>query len=398
MVTIQDADKVLRSVYLDAFTEQLNKKVSPFIAAIQKDSQFVKGKDIKWLVKNGVNGGFGGGSETGDLPKPGQNKYVECKAPLVNLYGTIELSDKVIRASRGGGEGAVIDVLNDEMNGLLDAAKENFARQILANGYTYIASGLKAKLTSTTAKFMSIEQGERCKVGMTIDIKMGDNWARGRRITKIDTDSLGITFEPEIPSTEIAAIPSTVAMFQVYVQQEQEGVMFSIMQAFHSGAVSSFYGNPPMDVMSIMGKKYSINSKLTLRKMQEAVDYVEKASGESPNMIVCDYATRMVYIELLKASRSNVDYMHLDGGFTAISYNGIPVVAEKYCPAGCMYFLNTKDFRLAQLCDWQWIEGENGSILRQKDNKAAYTATLVKYANFICTKPYAQYMMMGITV
>ena len=82
--------------------------------------------------------------------------------------------------------------------------------------------------------------------------------------------------------------------------------------------------------------------------------------------------------------------MDLQGGFKAISYNGIPVVADRFIENGTMYLLNTKDFALHQLCDWRWLEDESGKIIRQKAGYPAYTATLVKYADLICSRPYCR--------
>ena len=61
-----------------------------------------------------------------------------------------------------------------------------------------------------------------------------------------------------------------------------------------------------------------------------------------------------------------------------------------------MYLLNTDDFVLHQLCDWKWLEGENGQILRQNPGYPTYSATLVKYAELICDKPCGQAKISGI--
>jgi len=55
-----------------------------------------------------------------------------------------------------------------------------------------------------------------------------------------------------------------------------------------------------------------------------------------------------------------------------------------------MYLLNTNNFTLHQLCDWEWLEGDNGNVLHQIANKACYSATLVKYADLICDRPNGQ--------
>ena len=73
----------------------------------------------------------------------------------------------------------------------------------------------------------------------------------------------------------------------------------------------------------------------------------------------------------------------------------MPVVADKYCGDDELYLVNTADFCLAQLCDWAWLEDEDGKILKQVPGKAAYSATLVKYAELICKKPCGQAKITG---
>ena len=89
--------------------------------------------------------------------------------------------------------------------------------------------------------------------------------------------------------------------------------------------------------------------------------------------------------------------MDLAGGYKAISYAGIPVVSDRFIADDTMYLLNTKEFTLHQLCDWQWLEGEDGRIIKQKQGYPVYNATLVKYADLICDKPSGQAKLTGIT-
>ena len=72
-------------------------------------------------------------------------------------------------------------------------------------------------------------------------------------------------------------------------------------------------------------------------------------------------------------------------------------MSDRFVPANTMYMLNTSEFNLHQLCDWEWIEGEGGNILRQKPGYPAYTATLVKYADLICDQPNGQAKITGIS-
>lgn len=55
-----------------------------------------------------------------------------------------------------------------------------------------------------------------------------------------------------------------------------------------------------------------------------------------------------------------------------------------------IYVLNSKDFIMHQLADWEWLSDENGNIVKMQFNKPIYKATLVKYANILCHNPSKQ--------
>ena len=129
--------------------------------------------------------------------------------------------------------------------------------------------------------------------------------------------------------------------------------------------------------------------------MQSALDTIEENSGSKVNFIVCSWGVRRALASALSKYRQ-METMELAGGYRAVSFNGIPVVADRFCPAGTMYLLNTDDFCLHQLCDWQWLEGEDGKVLKQVAGKPVYTATLVKYAELICNRPCGQGALLGI--
>jgi hypothetical protein len=132
-------------------------------------------------------------------------------------------------------------------------------------------------------------------------------------------------------------------------------------------------------------------------KIQTALDIIEANSGTKINFIVCSWGVRRALIEYYKDFNTVLPTLELEGGFKALSFNGIPILVDRFCPEGSMYLLNTDYFKIHQLCDWQWLEGEDGKILKQIAGKPIYTATLVKYAELICERPNAQGLLYGIT-
>ena len=147
MITMKTADDALKSAYLGVVSEQLNTAINPLLAKIKQSTQDVWGKEIRRLAQYGLNGGVGAGDEDGDLPEAAGNNYEQFVLTLKNLYGTIEISDKAIRASENS-SGAFVNLLNAEMEGLLRASSYNFGRMLFGDG-----SGVLGKVPSYTLWF-----------------------------------------------------------------------------------------------------------------------------------------------------------------------------------------------------------------------------------------------------
>lgn len=381
MVTTQTADNALKSYYLDIVSDQLNLSANPLLAKIGRTTADVWGKDVRKLVRYGVNGGIGAGTEEGALPSAGGNRYAQFTASLKNLYGTVEISDKAIRASANN-EGAFVNLLNDEMEGLVKSSSFNFGRMLFGDG-----SGKLATVTLVSGTEYTVDSVIALAEGMIVDLyASGSAIATGRTVVAVDRSAKKIT---------LSGASVTGAKDAVVVLQNSYGLELTGLGAIFSDSATLYgvtrAGNPWMNPYT-----ETAVGAITENKIQKAMDKVEENAGSTVNFIVCSWGVRRALINELSKSR-HTETLELEGGFRALSFNGIPVVADRFCPEGTMYLLNTEDFRLHQLCDWQWLEGEEGKILRQKVGKPVYTATLVKYAELICSRPCGQAKLSGIT-
>jgi len=165
-ISLASADKALKSFYLDVLTQQLNTNTNPLYTKIKATSNFVYGKDVRKPICFGINGGISAGTETGNLPTAAGNQYLQLTASLKNLYGAIEITDKAIRASENS-KGAVVNLLNAEMEGLLSAAKYNFSRMLYGDG-----SGVLAKITIAAANdsVVTVASAANLVEGMVVNI------------------------------------------------------------------------------------------------------------------------------------------------------------------------------------------------------------------------------------
>lgn len=386
MVTLTSADQALKSLYLGVVADQLNTAVNPLLARFQQTTSDVWGKEIRKVAPFGINGGVGAGTEDGELPSSGGNFYAQFVLSLKNLYGTIEISDKAIRASENN-SGAFVNLLQAEMEGLVKASKFNFGRMLFGDG-----SGKLCKAISANGDSISVDSVSNLIEGMTIDVISNSTKTpivSGCRITSVDRLKQKILVAgPSIQGGTVTDGDFLTVQGSYNKELTGLGAIFSTAGSLYGLTRSGYKWMSPYSTTA---------TEINDVTIQKAIDTLEETAGSIADFIVCSAGVKRAYQDYLITNRTNIDVMNLQGGYKAISYNGIPVVSDRFAPKGTMYILNTGDFKLHQLCDWRWLEGDDGRVIKQVANKPVYTATLVKYADLICDRPIGQAMISGIT-
>ncbi len=386
MVTIQTAENALKTVYLGVVANQLNVNANPLLAKINQSSKDVWGKEIRKVAPIGLNGGIGAGTEDGALPRAAGNNYVQFTSTLKNLYGTIEISDKAIRASENNA-GAFVNLLNAEMEGLIKASAFNLGRMLYGNG-----KGILANITDYTAEKLTVDSTKNLMEGMVVDLYNGDSIKsdNSQRIKNIDRAKKVVTLESKF-------VPDVEKLVDSLVIQNSLNNEITGLGAIFDPKVTKLYGLTKSQNTWMTPYTKSAVGAITDMVIQEAIDTLEEQTGSTVDFITCSSKVKRLYQGYLASFRRNIDVMDLEGGYKAMSYNGIPVISDRFVDDDTMYLLNTKDFTLHQLCDWQWLEGEDGKIIRQTVGYPVYTATLVKYADLICDRPAGQAKLTGIS-
>ena len=393
MVTLTTADSALKEVYLGVLSNQLNTSINPLLAKINQTTADVWGKEIRKLAPYGLNGGIGAGTEDGNLPSSAGNNYAQFVLSLKNLYGRIEISDKAIRASESSA-GAFVNLLNAEMDGLIKASAFNFGRMLYGDG-----SGKLASITENTTTTVTVDSVKNLMEGMVVDIiedEDGTQASNGKslRIKSIDRTNKIVSFEAASFTASAFKTGYGLCVQGSYNNEitglgaifKSEGTLYGLDRSSYSWMVPY-----------IKDIKSTSTTDISEVVMQKAIDELEETADSKVDFMVCSAGVKRNYQSYLSSYRSNVDVMNLEGGFKAISYNGIPVVSDRFAPENTMFLLNTSEFNLHQLCDWSWLEGEDGRVIKQTLGKPTYQATLVKYADIICNKPSGQAKITGIS-
>ncbi len=387
MVTLETANSALKEVYLGVVSNQLNTSINPLLARINQTTSDVWGKEIRKLAPYGINGGIGAGTEDGNLPSSAGNNYAQFVLELKNLYGRVEISDKAIRASENS-EGAFVNLLNAEMDGLIKASAFNFGRMLYGDG-----SGILTTITEDGDNIITVDSVSNLIEGMVVDIisTSGVSIKDGLRIASIDrtnktvkfTTSISGTFKDNCLCVQGSYGKELTGLGAIF---KSNGSLYGLNRENYSWMV------PYMKNIATE----SANTNISETVIQKAIDELDECANSKVDFIVCSAGVKRNYQSYMLSYRTNIDVMNLEGGFKAISYNGIPVVSDRFAPANTMFLLNTSEFNLHQLCDWKWLEGEDGRVIRQTLGKPTYQATLVKYADIICNKPSGQAKISGI--
>jgi len=100
-------------------------------------------------------------------------------------------------------------------------------------------------------------------------------------------------------------------------------------------------------------KKSANNKVLDLKHMREVFTKCVRGGMENkPDFIVTDLDTWIKYAELIDGKTNiqqplgKIGQEFANLGFTQLSFMGVPVVYDEYCPADTMYFINSNTFQL----------------------------------------------------
>ena len=279
------------------------------------------------------------------------------------------------------------------MEGLIKASTFNLGRMLYGDGSGILTKSYQAG--ATTDNWIKVTKNlNNFMEGMIINFYVEDDGvynsdATNLVVTTIDRETGKVYFNKKLgvsidPSVEFPVVQQSYGM-----EITGLGKIFSSDDLYGVSRTNNMWMKPYI--------KTSVGS-ITDVVIQKAIDTLEENTGSNVDFITCSSAVKRAYQSYLSGYKRNVDVMELKGGYKAISYNGIPLVSDRFIGNDEMYLLNTKEFTMHELCDWQWLEGDDGKIIRQIAGHPTYSATLVKYADLICDKPSGQAKLSGITV
>lgn len=385
ILSMQNINEAMKIHYLPGLRYQLDEQTTPFYQRIEKTSKNISGTDIRLALRYGRQGGIGNRpDDTMTMPDPNPRKTRQAQWGTKNIFATIRITDKVIEATKDS-KNAFASMLELELEEALTDAKDNFNRQLFGDG-----SGLMATVSeAVTAKnIIEVSSVRFFAEGQQIDILSSDGVAKvtKREIVIVDDINNTLTLSGE----EFDAVKGDIITIAGNYGQELTG-LGKIMELD-----SSIYGIDRATNKWLNPYTKDLSGELSFLGMQEVMDRIKTRTGNDTDFIMTSYGVRRAYLYLFAMGQRTVNTLDLEGGFKALDYNGLPLVADKYEAEGTMDFLSTKNFTLNRLGDWDWLD-KNGNILSRISNSAIYEAILSFYGDLGCDMIRGQGRLTGIT-
>lgn len=330
------------------------------------------------------NVGSAAGSETLTLPTAGQQQYLQANVTMKYNFHTLSITDVALKASQKSKE-FLVNVLETEYKG----AKEDMQRQLSRQGYG-IGTGVICRVNDASPD-----------ATLTFDTPM---------VGKYPTDyfSVGnaIMASSAADAATSAVYPKITAITGNYTMtiDDATGVADNDYIFLGHNAASPDSSNLNAEIMGLKGliddgtnvatfqglaratynwwKSY-VSSNATQRSLTDALmhdTYLEAKKKGDPTYALTSFDVFSAYGQLLTPDRRYGSEMKLEGGFTGVGFNGIPVVPDYDAPYDELYFIDKSSLSIEDLAPMSFLD-EDGSVLDRSSTQPIWQATLRYYAN-----------------
>lgn len=389
--TISDALKVL---YINPIREFVNMKADPLAARILQTSDNITGyQKIVRAVQIGANGGAGAGTETGQLPVAGENIYKQFENDIMNLYGTVSISDKTMKSATEG-PGSFVNALQRDIDTLVETLKFSVARQIYGDGSGLLCAAKNASSAATTITVADDAILYNILPGLTVDVYNGTTKDSNSpfRVVDVNHTNRTITLNKGLGSA------LTGNGGKIYMQGSKDLELTGLGAIFDTTNVTTLYGITSRTGYAWMTPYIDGNlGELTEWKLQNAINTIEDVYDVNINHIAAGNTAYQYYMELMNYRRAINDVMILEGGHKALKFNGMPLVRNKFLAPASIDVYDTSLFTIDQIADWDWLDDGVHGILQRNARYATYEGSIAKYCNLMCRLPAGIGRLSGIT-
>jgi hypothetical protein len=371
--TLTAADAILKELYVGPIVEQLNQK-KYLLEQIERDSDHVEhtGRRAVVPVHKNRNWGLKSIADGGVLPTAGRQEWADAIIPIRAHTLAIELTDQSIEATKSD-KGAFISLLTAETQGAATDLSKNMNRQAFGVG----TGALCAKESIKTKKAEAYEIMEVAnesdmqyiKVGMIVDIVVEATGLNTAGATGAEVTERNVSKKEFTINKKTGGSVTTALKYNVYIQGSYKNEIDGLRnitnneRELHS-INSASAGNEYWKGNVIKASKAAAGEDL----FEQLADNVgAQGNGEVEVFLTSRGVKRRLANTYQSQKRFNdKTATRIEGGYSAIMVNEVPVVSDDDAPKEFAFGLNKSAFKWFQQTDPGWLQQGNGGIFHLK--------------------------------
>jgi hypothetical protein len=426
--TLTTLSSLLKRVYMDPIVEQFNTKY-PLLKRLGTNASFTStddGEKIVVSLETTPHTGIGARADNGALPAAGTGAFTTGAYNMKYLYGRFALSGPAIRNMSSKTASFVAGLVDKNVKSMVRDLTKEKNRIAFGNGFGVLAKWSAGSdgnpYTPLTDSKTNYEAGHggcfQCKYiynGMsveTVDFIGGTSMtatmaseAAGVVSAKIATH-FHITTDPAYteaaPDYWIRYGACNLATVATPIPLEAWGLLAIVsdvdpddtmgVYGGTSGITTNTYttlGGLPILTNGDWTANVVYNGTTTalwqtpqaldIDHMEEAYDKSEERGFGPPTAAYTTFAIKRKYGALIAADRRfGGTQMDLDGGFKALSLNGVPLICDADALPGIIFFIDESNIDMYQQTPISWMD-KDGAVLSRVAGYDQYEATAFQY-------------------
>ena len=450
---------ILKEFYLGPVQEQLNNEVM-VLDLMTKTTVDWNGRVAIIPIHVSRNTGVAFAAESAPLPAAGDQGYQRLQVNAHFLYGRFQITGPAKSAAGKGGANSFIGWMEAEMDKLVNDVKSASDNAMISGGRVvgflneHKATAGAAPAVDTWECFGDIEKIEALRAAVVASgstellvdlVRVDRNAALGytvlpncvqiqltatdvinRTITLevVDLDGAGANYDTSptddgfavavVVSAAQQAAPATAVTNNL--DQQPRGIFENLGSRAHFGvnrfspaSATEFPVLQSTIITQVVGGNQA-RAALSLPRMQAAMDQVHQLSGQEPDCILISPLARQQYAALFQLTAgtsaavmntSGEGAGKLDGGFSGLSYGGLPIKTARHVGQGGMIFMKLSSWKVLEL-EAHGFADLDGSVLARAGVGAAgvdaYEGYYRWYYNTVTTNPNQNAILCGFNV
>ena len=415
-------NEVLKVVVEPGIRELIPTKVKTLKLFEEKEARSWGGRYVEKVLNVGRNQGSGWGSEMGNVPTAGQDRFTNAKILMRYQYGRLQLSAQVMKASQGSKFSAE-DALEGGMRRLIKSMSSQRGRAIMGDGRGVICyvnettpSGNTTVVVDSPGGFAGADNGARfINPGQIIGFvnpSTGALRASNRTVQSVAANGTSFVVDSApaaaVADNDYVVTVMTTGSTDVSDSSYQKEIMGLVGNIDDGTYVATPHGVNRTTYPSFQSTVISNAGAWSADVIQRAIDLADQRGDGKIDRLIMHHSGRRAYIASMEDLRryTGADLSKPDGGTVAakqgtLSFGSIPIDEEKFAPYGMVFGCDTSTFQRYVEVAGEWAD-EGGSILQPvgsgSTRQDAYEALYRIWDQCFVEEPAASFRVDGLSV